>query len=84
LVGPVIGSAFILLLPAASLPTTTIGSIQQITHAVVMVLFMIYRLGGLWAFSTERCHERRVSCSRRPVSAKLRWPQGMDDVLISG
>jgi branched-chain amino acid transport system permease protein len=55
LIGPVIGSVLILLLPAAlsylpSLPTTEIGSIQQIAYGVAMVLLMIYRPGGLWGF----------------------------------
>jgi branched-chain amino acid transport system permease protein len=55
LTGPVIGSVLILLLPAASsylpyLPTTEIGSIQQIAYGLAMVLLMIYRPGGLWGF----------------------------------
>jgi branched-chain amino acid transport system permease protein len=55
LIGPVIGSVLILLLPAAlsylpSLPTTEIGSIQQIGYGMAMVLLMIYRPGGLWGF----------------------------------
>jgi branched-chain amino acid transport system permease protein len=55
LIGPVIGSVLILLLPAAlsylpSLPTTEIGSIQQIAYGMAMVLLMIYRPGGLWGF----------------------------------
>jgi branched-chain amino acid transport system permease protein len=55
LIGPVIGTVLILLLPAALsylpyLPTTEIGSIQQIAYGVAMVLLMIYRPGGLWGF----------------------------------
>jgi branched-chain amino acid transport system permease protein len=55
LTGPVIGSVLILLLPAALsylpyLPTTEIGSIQQIAYGLAMVLLMIYRPGGLWGF----------------------------------
>jgi branched-chain amino acid transport system permease protein len=55
LVGPIIGSVLILLMPAALsylpyLPTTEIGSIQQIAYGVAMVLLMIYRPGGLWGF----------------------------------
>jgi branched-chain amino acid transport system permease protein len=55
LIGPVLGSVLILLLPAAlsylpSLPTTEIGSIQQIAYGMAMVLLMIYRPGGLWGF----------------------------------
>src|SRR6516162_5961489 len=53
LIGPVIGTVLILLLPAALsylpyLPTTEIGSIQQIAYGLAMVLLMIYRPGGLW------------------------------------
>jgi branched-chain amino acid transport system permease protein len=33
-----------------SLPTTEIGSIQQIAYGMAMVLLMIYRPGGLWGF----------------------------------
>jgi branched-chain amino acid transport system permease protein len=55
LVGPVIGSILILLLPAGLsylpyLPSTEIGSIQQIAYGLAMVLLMIYRPGGLWGF----------------------------------
>jgi branched-chain amino acid transport system permease protein len=55
LVGPVLGSILILLLPAGLsylpyLPTTEIGSIQQIGYGLAMVLLMIYRPGGLWGF----------------------------------
>jgi branched-chain amino acid transport system permease protein len=55
LIGPVIGTVLILLLPAALsylpyLPTTEIGSIQQIAYGLAMVLLMIYRPGGLWGF----------------------------------
>lgn len=55
LAGPVVGSVLILLLPAGLsylpyLPTTEIGSIQQIAYGLAMVLLMIYRPGGLWGF----------------------------------
>jgi len=55
LIGPVIGTVLILLLPAALsylpyLPTTEIGSIQQIAYGLAMVMLMIYRPGGLWGF----------------------------------
>jgi branched-chain amino acid transport system permease protein len=55
LIGPVIGTVLILLLPAALsylpyMPTTEIGSIQQIAYGLAMVLLMIYRPGGLWGF----------------------------------
>lgn len=55
LVGPLIGTVLILLLPAALsylpyLPVTEIGSIQQIAYGLAMVLLMIYRPGGIWGF----------------------------------
>jgi len=55
LLGPLIGTVLILLLPAALsylpyLPVTEIGSIQQIVYGLAMVLLMIYRPGGLWGF----------------------------------
>jgi branched-chain amino acid transport system permease protein len=55
LVGPVVGTFLILLLPAAlsylpGLPQTEIGSIQQIVYGLAMVLLMIFRPGGLWGF----------------------------------
>jgi branched-chain amino acid transport system permease protein len=58
LVGPVIGTILILLLPAALsylpyLPSTEIGSIQQIAYGLAMVLLMIYRPGGLWGFEEK-------------------------------
>ena len=48
LVGPIIGTILILLLPAGLsylpyLPPTEIGSIQQIAYGLAMVLLMIYR-----------------------------------------
>ena len=55
LLGPVIGTFLILLLPAGLsylpyLPVTEIGSIQQIVYGLAMVVLMIYRPGGLWGF----------------------------------
>jgi branched-chain amino acid transport system permease protein len=55
LIGPVVGTVLILLLPAAltylpGLPQTEIGSIQQIVYGLAMVLLMIFRPGGLWGF----------------------------------
>ncbi len=58
LVGPVVGTVLILLLPAAlsylpGLPQTEIGSIQQIVYGLAMVLLMIYRPGGIWGFREQ-------------------------------
>lgn len=58
LFGPIIGAILILLLPAGLsyipyLPTTEIGSIQQIFYGLAMVLLMIYRPGGLWGFQEK-------------------------------
>jgi branched-chain amino acid transport system permease protein len=58
LVGPLIGTILILLLPAGLsylpyLPPTEIGSIQQIAYGLAMVLLMIYRPGGLWGFQEK-------------------------------
>ena len=55
LLGPVVGTILILLLPAAlsylpGLPQTEIGSIQQIVYGLAMVLLMIFRPGGIWGF----------------------------------
>ena len=55
LVGPVVGTVLILLLPAAlsylpGLPATEIGSIQQMAYGLAMVLLMIFRPGGIWGF----------------------------------
>jgi branched-chain amino acid transport system permease protein len=55
LIGPVVGTVLILLLPAVltylpGLPPTEIGSIQQIVYGLAMVLLMIFRPGGLWGF----------------------------------
>lgn len=58
LVGPILGTFLILLLPAGLsylpyLPPTEIGSIQQIAYGLAMVLLMIYRPGGLWGFQEK-------------------------------
>ncbi|MBL8383370.1 MAG: branched-chain amino acid ABC transporter permease [Burkholderiales bacterium] len=55
LVGPVVGTVLILLLPAAlsylpGLPQSEIGSIQQMVYGLAMVLLMIFRPGGIWGF----------------------------------
>ncbi len=55
LLGPVVGTILILLLPAALsympyLPQTEIGSIQQMVYGLAMVLLMIFRPGGLWGY----------------------------------
>lgn len=55
LLGPVVGTILILLLPAAisyipGLPPTEIGSIQQIVYGLAMILLMIFRPGGLFGF----------------------------------
>ena len=55
LLGPVVGAAIVLLLPAALsyppyLPPTEIGSIQQIVYGLAMVLLMIFRPSGLWGY----------------------------------
>jgi len=54
LTGPIVGTMLILLLPAAlsylpGLPSTEIGSIQQIVYGAAMVLLMIFRPGGVWS-----------------------------------
>ena len=54
LTGPIVGAMLILLLPAAlsylpGLPSTEIGSIQQIVYGAAMVLLMIFRPGGVWS-----------------------------------
>lgn len=54
LTGPIVGTVLILLLPAAlsylpGLPSTEIGSIQQIVYGAAMVLLMIFRPGGVWS-----------------------------------
>ena len=59
LVGPVVGTVLILLLPAAlsylpGLPATEIGSIQQMAYGLAMVLLMIFRPGGIWGFRDKR------------------------------
>ena len=58
LVGPVVGTFLILLLPAGlsylpGLPQSEIGSIQQIVYGLAMVLLMIFRPGGLWGFRDQ-------------------------------
>jgi branched-chain amino acid transport system permease protein len=58
LFGPVIGAVLIILLPAGLsyipyLPSTEIGSIQQIIYGLAMVLLMIFRPGGLWGFQEK-------------------------------
>jgi branched-chain amino acid transport system permease protein len=63
LLGPVVGTVLILLLPAAltylpGLPQTEVGSIQQIVYGLAMVLLMIYRPGGLWSFGADKNKER--------------------------
>lgn len=58
LVGPLIGTVLILLLPAALsylpyLPPSEIGSIQQIIYGLAMVLLMIFRPTGIWGFQDK-------------------------------
>jgi branched-chain amino acid transport system permease protein len=58
LLGPVVGTILILLLPAGlsylpGLPQTEIGSIQQIAYGLAMVLLMIFRPGGIWGFRDQ-------------------------------
>jgi branched-chain amino acid transport system permease protein len=58
LVGPIIGTVLILLLPAGLsyipyLPATEVGSIQQIIYGLAMVLLMVFRPGGLWGFQEQ-------------------------------
>jgi branched-chain amino acid transport system permease protein len=58
LLGPVVGTVLILLLPAVLsylpyLPPTEIGSIQQIVYGLAMVLLMIWRPGGVWGFQEK-------------------------------
>lgn len=55
LIGPVVGTVLILLLPAAlsylpGLPQSEIGSIQQMVYGLAMVLLMIFRPGGVFGF----------------------------------
>jgi branched-chain amino acid transport system permease protein len=55
LIGPVVGTVLILLLPAAlsylpGLPQAEIGSIQQMVYGLAMVLLMIFRPGGVFGF----------------------------------
>jgi branched-chain amino acid transport system permease protein len=65
LLGPVIGAAIVLLLPAALsylpyLPPTEIGSIQQIVYGLAMVLLMIFRPSGLWGYGQTADKERNA------------------------
>lgn len=65
LVGPVVGTVLILLLPALLsylpyLPPTEIGSIQQIVYGLAMVLLMIFRPAGLWGFQDSAKKESRA------------------------
>lgn len=58
LLGPVVGTVLILLLPAVLsylpyLPPTEIGSIQQIIYGLAMVLLMIFRPAGLWGYQDQ-------------------------------
>jgi branched-chain amino acid transport system permease protein len=58
LLGPVVGTILILLLPAGLsylpyLPPPEIGSIQQIVYGLAMVLLMIWRPGGVWGFQEK-------------------------------
>jgi branched-chain amino acid transport system permease protein len=63
LTGPIVGTMLILLLPAAlsylpGLPSTEIGSIQQIVYGAAMVLLMIFRPGGVWSLRRREGAER--------------------------
>ena len=63
LTGPIVGTVLILLLPAAlsylpGLPSTEIGSIQQIVYGGAMVLLMIFRPGGVWSLRQHEGNER--------------------------
>jgi len=63
LLGPVIGAAIVLLLPALLtylpyLPPTEIGSIQQMIYGLAMVLLMIFRPSGLWGYGESQRKER--------------------------
>lgn len=56
--GPVVGTVLLLSLPAVltylpGLPQTEIGSIQQMVYGLGMVLLMIFRPGGLWAYRAK-------------------------------
>jgi branched-chain amino acid transport system permease protein len=58
LLGPIIGTVLILLLPAGLsyipyLPATEVGSIQQMIYGLAMVLLMVFRPGGLWGFQEQ-------------------------------
>jgi len=63
LLGPVIGAAIVLLLPALLtylpyLPPTEIGSIQQMIYGLAMVLMMIFRPSGLWGYGQSQDRKR--------------------------
>jgi len=63
LLGPVIGAAIVLLLPALLtylpyLPPTEIGSIQQMIYGLAMVLLMIFRPSGLWGYGSSQDRKR--------------------------
>lgn len=59
LVGPLVGTVLILLLPAAlsfipGIPATDIGVVQQMIYGLAMTLLMIFRPGGLVTLRTRR------------------------------
>ncbi|MDE2582376.1 MAG: branched-chain amino acid ABC transporter permease [Rhodospirillales bacterium] len=59
LIGPLVGTVLILLLPAAlsfipGIPPTEIGVVQQMIYGLVMTLLMIFRPGGLVTLRTRR------------------------------
>lgn len=59
LIGPLVGTVLILLLPAAlsfipGIPATEIGVVQQMIYGLVMTLLMIFRPGGLVTLRTRR------------------------------
>jgi branched-chain amino acid transport system permease protein len=59
LVGPLVGTVLILLLPAAlsfipGVRATDIGVVQQMIYGLVMTLLMIFRPGGLVTLRTRR------------------------------
>ena len=59
LIGPLVGTVLILLLPAAlsfipGIPATDIGVVQQMIYGLVMTLLMIFRPGGLVTLRTCR------------------------------
>lgn len=59
LMGPLVGTVLILLLPAGlsfipGIPATEIGVVQQMIYGLVMTLLMIFRPGGLVTVRTAR------------------------------